>query len=69
MNIWAPSTKHHSKKRKAAVMMFIHGGSYASGSGSVSYYDGTNLVQDDEDIIAVTFKSAGVHSNDLASQD
>jgi carboxylesterase type B len=57
MNIWTPSIKHQNKKKpKAAVMMFIHGGSYASGSGSVGYYDGTNLVQDNEDIIVVTFK-------------
>lgn len=58
MNIWAPSIKHHGQKRKqnAAVMMFIHGGSYFSGSGSVGYYDGTYLVQDNQDIIVVTFK-------------
>jgi hypothetical protein len=30
---------------KAAVMMFIHGGSYDTGGSSVAYYDGTNLVQ------------------------
>lgn len=60
MNIWAPSVKHQSRnrERKATVMMFIHGGSYASGSGSVGYYDGTYLVQDNEDIVVVTFKQA-----------
>jgi len=57
MNVWVPSIKRQNKrKQKAAVMMFIHGGSYASGSGSVGYYDGTNLVQDNEDIVVVTFK-------------
>jgi carboxylesterase type B len=57
INIWAPSTSHRSRgNQKAAVMMFIHGGSYASGSGSVGYYDGTHLVQDNEDIVVVTFK-------------
>lgn len=58
LNIWAPSAKRKRQKReeKAAVMMFIHGGSFFSGSGSVGYYDGTYLVQDNEDIIVVTFK-------------
>jgi carboxylesterase type B len=59
MNIWAPSVQHPGHKgvpRKAAVMMFIHGGSYSSGSGSVAYYDGTTLVQDYNDVIVVTFK-------------
>ncbi|CAG7989479.1 unnamed protein product [Penicillium salamii] len=57
MNIWAPSAKrrHQKREKKAAVMMFIHGGSFFSGSGSVGYYDGTYLVQDNEDIIVVTF--------------
>ncbi|KAK9854239.1 hypothetical protein MYU51_004095 [Penicillium brevicompactum] len=56
LNVWAPSKRRDEKRRnKAAVMMFIHGGSYFSGSGSVGYYDGTYLVQDNEDIIVVTF--------------
>jgi carboxylesterase type B len=57
INIWTPSSKHQIKRaRNAAVMMFIHGGGYGSGSGSVAFYDGTNLVRDNEDIIVVTFK-------------
>ncbi|KAJ6082854.1 hypothetical protein N7467_006989 [Penicillium canescens] len=56
INIWTPSSKHQGKRaRNAAVMMFIHGGGYGSGSGSVAFYDGTNLVQDNEDIVVVTF--------------
>lgn len=37
-------------------MMFIHGGSYDTGGSSVAYYDGTNLVQNHDDLIVVTFK-------------
>ncbi|KAJ5793437.1 hypothetical protein N7457_000036 [Penicillium paradoxum] len=58
MNIWAPAIKHRGHMRapqKAAVMLFVHGGGYGSGSGSIVYYDGTNLVQENDDIIVVTF--------------
>ncbi|CAI7635717.1 unnamed protein product [Penicillium viridicatum] len=57
MNIWAPSFQHrgYSGLRRAAVMMFIHGGSYDTGGSSVGYYDGTNLVQNQDDLIVVTF--------------
>jgi carboxylesterase type B len=37
-------------------MMFVHGGGFGSGAGSVGFYDGTNLVQDNDNIIVVTFK-------------
>ncbi|CAG8888768.1 unnamed protein product [Penicillium egyptiacum] len=56
MNIWAPSIKHRDREvHKAAVMMFIHGGSFDTGSSSVAYYDGTNLVQNHDDLIVITF--------------
>ncbi|KAJ5588061.1 hypothetical protein N7537_010739 [Penicillium hordei] len=57
MNIWAPSFEHRGYRglRRATVMMFIHGGSYDIGGSSVSYYDGTNLVQNQDDLIVVTF--------------
>lgn len=54
LNIWAPSVRRGL--RKAAVMMFIYGGSYGTGGSSVASYDGTNLVQNHEDLIVVTFK-------------
>lgn len=58
MNIWAPSFQHrgYSWLHRAAVMMFIHGGSYDTGGSSVGYYDGTNLVQNQDDLIVVTSK-------------
>ncbi|KAJ5749347.1 uncharacterized protein N7511_011043 [Penicillium nucicola] len=56
INIWTPSFKHQGRSaRKAAVMMFMHGGGYGSGSGSVAFYDGTTLVQENDDVIVVTF--------------
>ncbi|OQD96557.1 hypothetical protein PENSOL_c015G11969 [Penicillium solitum] len=57
LNIWAPSfwRRGYRGLRRAAVMMFIHGGSYDTGGSSVGYYDGTNLVQNQDDLIVVTF--------------
>ncbi|KAL2702622.1 hypothetical protein AAEP93_006920 [Penicillium crustosum] len=57
LNIWTPSLWHRGYRGLcgAAVMMFIHGGSYDTGGSSVGYYDGTNLVQDQDDLIVVTF--------------
>ncbi|CAI7673398.1 unnamed protein product [Penicillium discolor] len=57
LNIWAPSfwRRGYRGLRGAAVMMFIHGGSYDTGGSSVGYYDGTNLVQNQDDLIVVTF--------------
>lgn len=59
VNIWAPSRNHEGKEKaneKAAVMMFIHGGAFTSGAASVAFYDGTDLVQNNDNIIVVTFK-------------
>ena len=58
LNIWAPSVKHRGFRglQKAAVMIFIHGGSCDTGASSVAYYDGTNSVRNHDDLIVVTFK-------------
>lgn len=40
LNIWTPAL-HDGGKR--AVMFYIHGGAYSSGSGSAAIYDGVNL--------------------------
>lgn len=58
INIWAPSFDHRGYRGfcRATVMMFIHGGSYDTGGSSIGYYDGTNLVQNQDDLIVVTFK-------------
>ncbi|KAH8595462.1 carboxylesterase family protein [Bisporella sp. PMI_857] len=58
INIWAPSSKNHAllaTSQSAAVMMFVHGGAFSEGGSTVAYYDGTNIVQDNDNIIVVTF--------------
>ncbi|CAI7627281.1 unnamed protein product [Penicillium manginii] len=54
LNVWAPAAKHREADRKAAVMVFIHGGDFGFGGTSIAYYDGVNIVRDNKDIIVVT---------------
>lgn len=42
LNVWTPALRDGAKR---AVMIYIHGGAYATGSGSDPLYDGTNLVK------------------------
>ncbi|KAE8381994.1 Alpha/Beta hydrolase protein [Aspergillus bertholletiae] len=53
INIWTPKAKQQSQK--AAVMMFIYGGGFTQGGSATPFYDGTNLVEDHQDIVVVTF--------------
>ncbi|MFO1013823.1 MAG: carboxylesterase family protein [Caulobacteraceae bacterium] len=48
LNIWTPATDG-----KRAVMVWLHGGGFASGSGSARLYDGTNLALH-QDVVVVT---------------
>jgi para-nitrobenzyl esterase len=50
LNVWAPQ---ESAGRKLAVMFWIHGGAYLSGSGGLSIYDGAQLARVG-DVIVVT---------------
>ncbi|KAE8327297.1 Alpha/Beta hydrolase protein [Aspergillus sergii] len=53
INIWAPKSK--KQNGKAAVMMFIYGGGFTQGGTAIPFYDGTNLVEDHQDVVVVTF--------------
>ncbi|KAL2014749.1 hypothetical protein VTN00DRAFT_2274 [Thermoascus crustaceus] len=71
VNVWAPgeghksrsSGKHENKggkgkgkgKGKAAVMMYIYGGGFSQGGTALTFYDGANLVRDNEDVVFVSF--------------
>jgi para-nitrobenzyl esterase len=50
LNVWTPALRD---KVKRPVMVYIHGGAYASGSGSSPLYDGTRLCQRG-DVVVVT---------------
>ena len=49
LNVWTPGCD----AGRRPVMVYIHGGAYASGSGSSALYDGTRLARD-EDVVVVT---------------
>ena len=49
LNIWTPATDGGRR----AVMVWLHGGGFASGSGSARLYDGTNLALH-QDVVVVT---------------
>ena len=40
LNVWTPALRDGGKR---AVMVYIHGGAYSTGSGSANIYDGVNL--------------------------
>lgn len=59
VNVWTPA-EHQTKKSTAgrkgkAVMLFIHGGAFGEGAGSVGFYDGVDLASSG-DVVVVTFK-------------
>lgn len=49
LNVWTPGLDGERRP----VMVYIHGGAYATGSGSSPLYDGTRLAQA-EDVVVVT---------------
>lgn len=50
LNVWTPALRDG---RKRPVMVYIHGGAYANGSGSSPLYDGVNLCRRG-DVVVVT---------------
>jgi para-nitrobenzyl esterase len=50
LNIWTPA---QSSTERRAVLVYVHGGAYSSGSGEVLLYDGEGLAR--KGIIVVTF--------------
>lgn len=53
LNIWRP---HEDKNSRLPVMIWIHGGSYISGSGSEERLDGTNLAQKGVIVITINYR-------------
>jgi para-nitrobenzyl esterase len=50
LNVWTPDASH---TRKRPVMLYLHGGGFAQGSGSTSAYDGSALCRRG-DVVVVT---------------
>ncbi|HEX3469775.1 MAG TPA: carboxylesterase family protein, partial [Silvibacterium sp.] len=53
LNVWTPSLK---PAQPAPVMVFIHGGSFVSGSGSQAEFDGANLAARGVVIVTINYR-------------
>ncbi|MDX2968017.1 carboxylesterase family protein [Kribbella solani] len=51
LNIWTPGLTGN-----APVMVFIHGGSFTSGSGALSVYDGTHFARDGVVLVTINYR-------------
>ncbi|KAJ2921474.1 hypothetical protein H1R20_g15620, partial [Candolleomyces eurysporus] len=52
LNIWAPST---TRPQNTAVLIWIYGGGFQFGASDLEVYNGRNFVNDNDDLIIVTF--------------
>src|SRR6478672_4551189 len=51
LNVWAPANA-----RKAAVLVWIHGGALSAGSGSEPLYDGTKLAERGIVVVTINYR-------------
>ncbi|TCC02836.1 carboxylesterase/lipase family protein [Kribbella soli] len=51
LNVWTPGLTG-----RAPVMVFIHGGSFTSGSGALSVYDGTRFARDGVVLVTINYR-------------
>lgn len=52
LNVW---TKPQTGEAKKAVLVWIYGGAFTSGSSSISAYNGANIANQEE-VVVVSFK-------------
>ena len=52
LNIWAPDPARHG----LPVMVWIHGGAFANGSGAISVYDGTHFARDGVVCVTINYR-------------
>ena len=53
LNVW---TKQGETDGKRPVVVYIHGGGFGEGSGSIPVYDGTNLAEDDIVFVNINYR-------------
>jgi para-nitrobenzyl esterase len=53
LNIWTPARRHG---RSLPVMVWIHGGGYTGGSGSVEIYDGANMAARGIVVVTINYR-------------
>jgi len=52
LNIWAPVSHDHP----LPVMVWIHGGAFVAGAGSLPFYDGTNFARDGVILVTLNYR-------------
>jgi para-nitrobenzyl esterase len=53
LNIWTPQASNHAR---LPVIVFIHGGAFTSGAGSIAIYDGTNLAAKGAVVVTINYR-------------
>ncbi len=53
LNVWSPA---HNPSQKLPVMVWIHGGSFVTGAGSLSVYDGANLAGKGVVVVTINYR-------------
>jgi para-nitrobenzyl esterase len=53
LNVWSPAA---SSKERLPVMVWIHGGSFETGSGSMDVYNGRNLAADGVVVVTINYR-------------
>jgi len=54
LNVWAPASAQPG--RKLPVMVWIHGGSFTGGAGSIPFYDGTRFAERGVVLVTVNYR-------------
>jgi para-nitrobenzyl esterase len=53
LNVWSPAT---SPEERLPVMVWIHGGSFTTGAGSMAVYDGRNLAERGVVVVTINYR-------------
>jgi para-nitrobenzyl esterase len=53
LNVWSPA---ESSAERLPVMVWIHGGSFVTGSGSMAVYDGANLAAEGVVVVTINYR-------------
>ena len=65
LNVWTPSLDSAARR---PVLVYVHGGAYASGSGSSPLYDGTRLAQPGLQVVCIQDRVFGNLTQPLRPQ-
>jgi len=56
LNIWTPRIDEHSSQKGLPVMVWLHGGGFAGGSGGNNFSDGTKLMHHGVVVVTINYR-------------